>query len=81
MTTTPKKPSRRQALRALKPRLTFEQQLVAAISREPVRRVTEAEMELTRDPRDVAAELRRAEALRVAIEELAAFRESGGAVN
>ena len=71
--------SRRQALRALKPRLTFEQELVVAISREPVRRVTEAEAELRRDACEVAPEIRRAEVLTAAIEELARSAKAAGA--
>jgi hypothetical protein len=83
VTSKRKRPSRRAALRALgKPKLTPEQQIVAALAEAtPCRRLTAAELEVSKPAAEVAAELRWAEGLRRAAEELAEFRAHGGQVN
>jgi hypothetical protein len=83
MTDKRKRPSRRQALRALgKPKLTPQQQLVATLATATTcRRLTAAELELMRTPEEIAAEIRWARQLLATVDELAAHRESGGSVN
>jgi hypothetical protein len=87
MTDTTKKPSRRQAIRGIgkeppqpkKKVIRTGLDLAFAVleKKGAARAITPAEAELRRDPRHVAAELRRAERLRAAMAEAEAIRTAG----
>ena len=77
-----KRPSRRQALREFgKPKLTPKQKIVAALSREPCRRMTAAEAAWRMTKDEVAREFRWARTLQATLDELAVFRDRGGLVH
>jgi hypothetical protein len=86
MTDKPRKPSRREALRAIgkeppQPRKKVIRDgydlMYAMLAKGAARAMSPAEVELRRDPRHVAAELRRAERLRAAMAEAEEIRTAG----
>jgi hypothetical protein len=87
MTDKPRKPSRREALRAIgkepqQPkrkviRTGLDLAFAVMEKKGAARALTPAEVELRRDPRHVAPELRRAERLRAAMAEAEEIRTAG----
>jgi hypothetical protein len=87
MSDKPRKPSRREAIRAIRKeqpqpkkkviRTGFDLAVAVMEKRGYARAISPAEAELRRRPAEVAAELRRAERLRAAMEEAEAIRAAG----